>query len=206
MKLLSVLLCVILLISFSGCKNADSNGGYEVDDGNNPIVRNTDPYDIDFSSYEMTVVNRWLELDKDFKPDLAQIDEEFCSGELYFDSSAMLELLRLCRDADTAGMNLKIVSAWSDAPLPGTDEHQLGLAVDFSPADESFKNTREYHWLKENCMYYGFILRYTEDKTEKTGHPAEPYHFRFVGTDNAKMISESGLCLEEFALKYDGFR
>lgn len=204
MKFLSILLSIILLISFAGCKNG--NSASENGDSDTSIVRNTDPNAIDFASYEMTLVNRWLELDENFEADLIQIDEEFCSGELYFDSTAIIELQRMCRDAIGAGMNLKIISAWSDAPLPGTDEHQLGLAVDFNVADDSFKDTREYFWLTENCKYYGFILRFTEEKTEKTGHPAEPYHFRFVGVDNAKMIEASGLCLEEFVEKYDGFQ
>lgn len=89
---------------------------------------------------------------------------------------------------------------------PGTSEHQLGLAVDFNTTEDSFKETREFQWLKEQCVYYGFILRYDEANTEKTGVMSEPWHFRYVGTQNAKMIKESGLCLEDFIEKYGNFQ
>lgn len=85
---------------------------------------------------------------------------------------------------------------------PGTSEHQLGLAVDFNSVEDSFRNTKAYKWLIENCTDYGFILRYTPEKQDKTGIIPEPWHYRYVGVKNAKMIEASGLCMEEFIEKY----
>ncbi len=85
---------------------------------------------------------------------------------------------------------------------PGTSEHQLGLAVDFNSVEDSFRNTRAYKWLVENCTDYGFILRYEEAKQDKTGIIPEPWHYRYVGVRNAKLIEASGLCMEEFIEKY----
>ena len=45
---------------------------------------------------------------------------------------------------------------------------------------------------------YGFILRYLENKDDVTGYSYEPWHFRYVGTDAAKVIVEKGLTLEEY--------
>jgi LAS superfamily LD-carboxypeptidase LdcB len=45
---------------------------------------------------------------------------------------------------------------------------------------------------------HGFILRYPEGKEEITGYGYEPWHFRYVGVEVAKAISESGLTLEEY--------
>ena len=45
---------------------------------------------------------------------------------------------------------------------------------------------------------YGFILRYPTDKSDVTGIIYEPWHYRYVGRDNAKAVYESGLCLEEY--------
>lgn len=87
--------------------------------------------------------------------------------------------------------------------LPGTSEHQLGLAVDFNSVEDSFRNTKAYKWLIENCTDYGFILRYDVDKQAKTGIIPEPWHYRFVGVKNAKLIEASGLCMEEFIEKYN---
>ncbi len=85
---------------------------------------------------------------------------------------------------------------------PGTSEHQLGLAVDFNSVEDSFRYTRAYAWLTENCTDYGFILRYEASKQAKTGIIAEPWHYRYVGVKNAKLIAASGLCMEEFIEKY----
>ncbi len=79
--------------------------------------------------------------------------------------------------------------------LPGTSEHQLGLAVDL--IGEYGNNEATWAWLKENCWRYGFILRYPGDKTAVTGISNEPWHFRYVGVPTAQEITESGLCLEE---------
>ena len=82
--------------------------------------------------------------------------------------------------------------------VPGTSEHQLGLAVDFNSTEDSFRNTKEYKWLKENAYKYGFILRYHDDKQSVTGIIPEPWHYRYVGKENAKKIYDSGLVLEEY--------
>lgn len=86
---------------------------------------------------------------------------------------------------------------------PGKSEHNLGLAVDIVSAkytvlDEKQKDTPEAKWLAENCYKYGFILRYPVDKTDVTGIIYEPWHYRYVGKDDAKKIMERGITLEEY--------
>ncbi len=81
---------------------------------------------------------------------------------------------------------------------PGTSEHNLGLAVDFNSVEQSFENTAQYKWLRKHCTEYGFIMRYAADKQDATGVIYEPWHYRYVGVDNAKKIEQSGLCLEEY--------
>ena len=82
-------------------------------------------------------------------------------------------------------------------------EHSLGLAVDLMDSAHSstsiaFDETEEFAWLMEHAAEYGFILRYPEDKVEVTGMVYEPWHFRYVGQEQAQKIKESGLCLEEY--------
>lgn len=85
--------------------------------------------------------------------------------------------------------------------IPGTSEHQLGLAVDIN-ADISKSSSQEvYSWLAENAHEYGFIQRYPADKTEITGISYEPWHYRYVGEDVASEIYEEGICLEEYIQK-----
>lgn len=87
--------------------------------------------------------------------------------------------------------------------VPGTSEHQLGLALDIVSADYRIldreqENTAEQKWLMENSWHYGFILRYPTDKTELTGIYYEPWHYRYVGREVAEEIYRLDCCLEEY--------
>ena len=82
--------------------------------------------------------------------------------------------------------------------IPGTSEHQLGLAADFNSVESNFESTKEYKWLKANAAKYGFVNRYPSDKSNITGIIYEPWHWRFVGVEHANKMNELGLCLEEY--------
>ena len=64
--------------------------------------------------------------------------------------------------------------------------------------DTSFAETRAYEWLTAYAAEYGFILRYPQDRQAATGIVFEPWHWRYVGVENALAIRASGLSLEEF--------
>ena len=50
----------------------------------------------------------------------------------------------------------------------------------------------------ENSWRYGWILRYPNEKSAKTGIIYEPWHYRYVGIDVAKEIHDSGMTLEQY--------
>lgn len=81
---------------------------------------------------------------------------------------------------------------------PRTSEHNLGLAVDFNYVDYSFDETKGFKWLQENAENYGFILRYKKEKEDITKVDYEPWHWRYVGVENAKKMNELDMCLEEY--------
>lgn len=92
--------------------------------------------------------------------------------------------------------------------VPGTSEHQTGLAVDLVDAgnqnlDETQEQTPVQQWLLAHSWEYGFVLRYPNDKSSVTGIIYEPWHYRYVGKDAARDMHEGGLCLEEY-LQADG--
>lgn len=87
--------------------------------------------------------------------------------------------------------------------IPGTSEHQTGLAVDivdtsYQILDERQEVTAVQQWLMKNSWKYGFILRYPNDKRNITGIYYEPWHYRYVGKEVAKVIYEKGICFEEY--------
>jgi D-alanyl-D-alanine carboxypeptidase len=87
--------------------------------------------------------------------------------------------------------------------IPGTSEHQTGLAIDVSgsngkcAATSCFANTKEAAWLKKNCGKYGFIIRYPKGKESTTGYKYEPWHLRYVGNISTA-IQNRGITLEEY--------
>ena len=108
---------------------------------------------------------------------------------------------------DTVTVGVTLLEAETEArkvvAYPGTSEHQLGLCVDIMDSKDTTMKAEEVEnlpvlkWLQQHCTEYGFILRYPKDKQEITGW-YEPWHFRYVGEEAAKYITENNLCLEEF--------
>ena len=81
---------------------------------------------------------------------------------------------------------------------PWHSEHNLGLAVDFNYVNREFEDTAAFRWLQENAQDYGFVLRYPENKEDITKVSYEPWHWRYVGIEHAKVMKSQELCLEEY--------
>ena len=84
----------------------------------------------------------------------------------------------------------------------GFSEHQTGLCADINEIDSSFEGTEESKWLINNAYKYGFILRFPKGKEDITGYKYEPWHYRYVGQEAAKVIYENDLTLEEYYAYY----
>ena len=96
-----------------------------------------------------------------------------------------------------------VIEAGKRVAVPGTSEHELGLAVDivdvnYQNLDSKQEETAAQKWLMANSWKYGFILRYPNEKSHVTGIIYEPWHYRYVGKELAKELHETGLCLEEY--------
>ena len=93
--------------------------------------------------------------------------------------------------------------AGQSVAVPGTSEHQLGLALDIVDThnwrlDESQAKMPTQQWLMSNSWRYGWILRYPSEKSDYTGIIYEPWHYRYVGKTIAREIHELDVCLEEY--------
>jgi zinc D-Ala-D-Ala carboxypeptidase len=184
--------------------------------------------DVDTSAWQLTLVNPWNSIMEDTEISLKQLKngqsvDERCYPDLQemmddcradglnpyitssyrsWDKQVKLFNNKLSR-VTAQGSNDPMTDAAKVVAIPGTSEHQLGLALDIvdknHPAlDSSQEDTAVQKWLIENSWKYGFILRYPEGKSEITGIIYEPWHYRYVGKDAAKDIYEQGLCLEEY--------
>lgn len=188
--------------------------------------------EFDLTSWELILVNADNRLESDWTPPtVITVSDSQCPIDSRIEEPLM-NMAQACKDAGlsiylssgyrsyseqaanfTRVCNNNGVSDGKDAngyyiTMPaGGSEHQTGLAVDITDRyyeikDSSIENTETFKWLKENCTDYGFILRFPSDKREITGVMYEPFHFRYVGVEAAKYITENNLCLEEFIALY----
>ena len=89
----------------------------------------------------------------------------------------------------------------------GCSEHQTGLCIDITDRyweikNDEIANTPTVQWLAEHCADYGFILRFPKDKRDITHVMGESWHFRYVGVEAARYMTDNNLCLEEFVELY----
>lgn len=175
--------------------------------------------------WNLIVVNRWNEIPKDYSVELTELQNGLkVDVRIYPYLQKMLdaaaedgvyavvgegyrtaeEQKALFDDKILAFMNEgfprkkaeEMAKEW--VAVPGTSEHQLGIAVDIN-ADKSLSDNEDvYQWLADNAYKYGFILRYPQWKTDITGNGYEPWHYRYVGEEAAREIFERGICLEEY--------
>lgn len=97
-----------------------------------------------------------------------------------------------------------VAAAARSVAKPGYSEHETGLALDLNGVEDDFDQTAAFRWLNSHAQDYGFILRYPKDKQDVTGIKYEPWHYRYVGVENAKAMKEASLCLEEYAARKAG--
>ena len=86
---------------------------------------------------------------------------------------------------------------------PGGSEHHTGYAMDLGVFNqfgrlEDYTGEGVYSWINQSCYKYGFIVRYDEEKSDLTGVSYEPWHFRFVGKPHAYIMTQQGICMEEY--------
>ncbi|MBE6892540.1 MAG: D-alanyl-D-alanine carboxypeptidase family protein [Ruminococcaceae bacterium] len=155
----------------------------------------------------MILVNKENPLSEDFSIEAVTVDAKghTVDARIAEDLSAMISA------GEAEGLDFVIQTAFrtyakqkeffeagKTGAAPGTSEHNCGLAIDFGSGKGNFEGSAEESWLLEHAHEYGFILRYPADKVDITGFAYEPWHFRYVGKEQAAIIKESGLCLEEY--------
>ena len=179
---------------------------------------------------QITLVNPWHSIPGDYRVDLVAVDDTYAMDRSCAD--ALKQMLRDCAEAGHKGIICSGYRSQADqewlykrkvdyylyegldeekarelagrsVAVPGTSEHQLGLAVDivstdYYVLDETQATTKVQQWLMEHCWEYGFILRYPVGTTDITGIVYEPWHYRYVGTAVSLKMKELGITLEEY--------
>ena len=162
--------------------------------------------------WNLLVVNRWNEIPEDYSVTLTELGNgQKVDSRIYPDLQEMFDVMRaegiypIVREAYRTAEEqqeilderiqryvnegysrskaVRMAEEW--VAVPGTSEHQIGIAVDINADKTKSTNDEVYAWLAENAHNYGFILRYPQGKEDITGASYEPWHFRYVGAETA---------------------
>ncbi len=161
-------------------------------------------------------------------PDLVPVTDAGINGNGEIRSFVIPDLRDMAEAAKAAGTPIAVQSAYrsyatqiytfsywtqeygSDAALlgsarPGHSEHQLGVAMDFRSAGTSaewvsdWATTAAGAWMAGNAWRYGFVMSYPKGVSPKTTcYRYEPWHYRYVGRDEAAAIHVAGITLREY--------
>jgi D-alanyl-D-alanine carboxypeptidase len=179
----------------------------------------------DYDSWSTTLVDTILRVGKSYvPPDLVPISRAGVTGGGSIRKVAIDDLRDLEKAAEADGYALGNVSSYRSyqtqvrlfnsyvrgygymravkfSARPGHSEHQLGLAIDFSPAGVSSFISGDSaigRWMADNAWKYGWLLSYPRGKYKTTCYTYEPWHYRYVGRDLAAKIHDSGLTTREY--------
>jgi LAS superfamily LD-carboxypeptidase LdcB len=171
---------------------------------------------------DLVLVNKQFSLTQSYKPNLINISDypvKVMEQNIKIQKHVLLNYIQMINDLEL--YDLYIYSGYRSysrqeeiytsstnknyVAKPGHSEHQSGLVLDVSTLThgliDNFQFSMEYQILKENCMNYGFIIRYPESKEHITGYYFEPWHLRYVGRESSIYISKNNLTLEEYIFK-----
>lgn len=184
----------------------------------------TNVIDVDEQDDILVLVNKYHKLSSDYVPsDLEILSSKYAVGTQKLRKEAKDKFMEMCDAAKEDGISIKAGSTYRSysyqqglynryvnrdgkkeadrySARAGHSEHQTGLAIDILNGKNEFidEDNKEYDWLVNNCYKFGYILRYTKEDEAITGYQFESWHFRYVGTDVAMVIKDTGLTYDEY--------
>lgn len=171
------------------------------------------------------LVNKYNHLSEQYIPkDLELVSNEYSTGNVQLVKEAKNQFEIMSSTAKKENLNVIAFSGYRDytyqknlyntylqkdsqekvdtySARAGYSEHQTGLSVDiYNGIDDynTFEQTKEFKWLKDNAHKYGFILRYPKNKELETQYQYESWHYRYVGIDIATYIKKHNISFDEY--------
>ena len=170
----------------------------------------------DLSDKRLMLVNANLPLTEEPTPELAVADD---ATGVSLEAEAAAAYREMAEAAKQDEIELVLTAGYQDAAARQSayeaavqsyresgcsEEEAAAKAATVQPAPEAseyatgYADTRAYEWLEAYAAEHGFILRWPQERQAATGMVFEPWHWRYVGRDNALAIRASGLSLEEY--------
>lgn len=164
---------------------------------------------------KMTVLRRGEQVDSRIYPPLQKMFDDMRAQGLrpivadgYHSGEEHEKLLEsLAKDFETSGETAQRARALAELAIgaAGANEHELGICADItSEKGDAVSEQAVLTWMQEHAWEYGFILRYPQGAEQVTGRSGNLRHYRFVGTEAARVIYEKELTLEEYLTQLSG--
>ncbi len=174
----------------------------------------------------LRLVSAATPLPPDYVPMLVELPTDAgapAASQLLLVPSAADAVRALLEAAQREGAELRVLSAFRSyldqeraaaeltsaggrvAARPGTSDRQLGTAVVLVAAsagyalDARFAESPEAGWLQAHAHEYGFAL--ADPSKDDAAVPAEPWHYRYIGREEAARWHASGEPLGRYLLK-----
>ncbi len=208
--IIALLLTAGLIVGFCFAVNYYSEQGKIIDD------------EIQISQEEilLSVVNKRNPLESDYVPETVKVQG------VEIAQVAVTDLEEMLKEANAQGYKITLVSGYvsfekqqsmyeeklaqylqnpdytevraeaaaaNEVPPAGMSEAQTGLLLELNAEDSAAQQ-----WLENNCVYYGFVLRYPKNKKEITSKEYNPSLFRYTGVENALKMRSYDMCLDEY--------
>lgn len=178
----------------------------------------------------LIIANKKHKLPDGYEPsDLTLLTVPTAYGDVYMKAEAAQAMSNMIAAANAEGVYPVVTTAYRDyafqetlyngyvesdgveaadtySSRPGYSDHQTGLAADIScesngySLNTEFENTAEGQWLAQHAHEYGFVMRYPNGKEAVTGYTYEPWHFRYIGVEEATNLynSDPNMTMEEY--------
>lgn len=156
-------------------------------------------------------------------PDVVPVSRAGIAGSGRIRKVAIADLRALAAAARRAGNPIAVRSAfrtWEDqeaifaswvrrtsrkealrySARPGHSEHQLGVGIDFMSAGggepwdgPDWGTSPAGLWMARNAWRYGWLMSYPPGEEHRSCYGYEPWHWRYVGRERARIVHASGL-------------
>lgn len=159
------------------------------------LVNNSNGMPTDFSLSKLVNVYNESRLNMDYAVNVSTTDVKM-------ERRALSALASMLQKAEESGNTKYFVDIAYQEAAEDLD-YQTGLAFDlgfFRQEGQSgkFAELPQGQWMIQNCYQYGFVQRYTSEKSSVTGMVNDVTHYRYVGFPHSMLMLQKNMCLEEY--------
>ena len=207
---------------------SDTPGGQKTDVSSGELAALPTPETINMPTSEMwsvVLVNVYYRINADYEPRVAKITDDILLDERVAEQynkmaeaakkdgvtltvssgyimPARQETMYNAKVQELTEQGLTEEAAKAKAAFtvlpPRCSEANCGLSVDFEWSEGPFEESPVYAWLTAHAAEYGFIERYKTVYEKETHVQGNPCHWRYVGVDASKYLSQYDVSLEKY--------